>query len=402
MSLGVAAFYTMMLTVPSGYSYGAAILLVGSLLVLTRGAHGNHLLSTQDRTLCGLLLAFFATTLITVLWHQDSLKYLDQAIRYLLAIPILVALRRVPVRIEGLWLGLTLGLIGAAGIAWWQVQLIGFDRADGFLTSAIPFGGISLTMAVWCLLGACLVGAQRRPAWTGLLLVGALAGVYAFIASATRGAMVALPVLTILLLVAVVRRKHLHIIVAACIALAVAITLLLTLTPAAQVAERRYDEASTEWHNYVKKGDATNNVGSRLEAWKAALISIPEKPLLGWGHEDYKAQVEHLVDSGRVAPFAAMLANTHNNFIEIWLHQGSLGLLAFLALMITSFWYFCQRLRAPDLTVRILACCGASLPASFAVYGLTQVILGRNNGVMFFAVSLAVLWAAMRQAEGRG
>jgi hypothetical protein len=30
---------------------------------------------------------------------------------------------------------------------------------------------------------------------------------------------------------------------------------------------------------------------------------------------------------------------------------------------------------------------------------LTQVILGRNNGVMFFLVSLAVLWAAMRSVE---
>jgi O-antigen ligase len=35
------------------------------------------------------------------------------------------------------------------------------------------------------------------------------------------------------------------------------------------------------------------------------------------------------------------------------------------------------------------------------VFGLTQVILGRNNGVMFFLVSLAIWWAAMRQAEAR-
>ncbi len=93
------------------------------------------------------------------------------------------------------------------------------------------------------------------------------------------------------------------------------------------------------------------------------------------------------------------LANTHNQFIEIWLHQGSLGLIAFLALLIASFWYFCRRLRSPSPTVRVLACCGAALPSAFAAYGLTQVILGRNNGVMFFLVSLAVLWAAMRQAE---
>src|SRR5690606_19989112 len=107
------------------------------------------------------------------------------------------------------------------------------------------------------------------------------------------------------------------------------------------------------------------------------------------------------VRDNRADPVVLELSNTHNNFIEIWLHQGTLGLFAFLALMVSSFWYFCRRLRAPDLTVRVLACCGASLPAAFGAFGLTQVILGRNNGVMFFVLSLAILWAAMRQAEAR-
>lgn len=400
--MGIAAFYAMMLSIPSGYSVGAVVLLVGSLVVLMRHVHGPHPLSVQDKTLCGLLLAFFTATLIAVLWHQDDSKYLDQAIRYLLAIPILIALRRVPVRIEWLWLGLALGLLGAAGVAWWQIHLGEYSRAAGFLTSAIPFADISLTMAVWCLLGAWWAGVQRRPGWTALLLAGALGGAYAFIAAATRGGLVALPVLAVLIAVALVRREHLRMIVVTCIGLVAATMLLFTLLPSSDTAESRYAGALTEWHNYMEKGDATNNVGSRLEAWKAALISIPEKPLLGWGHEDYKVQAQHLADTGRVAPFVTTLANTHNNFIEIWLHQGALGLIAFLALMITSFWYFCQRLRAPDLTVRILACCGASLPAAFSMYGLTQVILGRNNGAMFFVVSLAVLWAAMRQAEERG
>lgn len=402
MSLGVAAFYAMMLTVLSGYSYGAAMLLVGSLVVLGRGNRGAHALSTQDKTLCALLLAFFVVTLIAVLWHQDPTKYLDQAVRYLLAIPILIALRRVPIRSEWLWSGLALGLLGAAGIAWWQVNLGEYTRAEGFLTSAIPFADISLIMAVWCLLGAWWAGVQRRTGWTVLLLAGALGGAYAFIAAATRGGLVALPVLAVLIAIALVRREHLRVIVAACIALVAATMLLFTLLPSSQIAEGRYAEALTEWHDYMEKGDASNNVGSRLEAWKAALISIPEKPLLGWGHADYEVQAQHLADTGRVDAIGANLANTHNNFIEIWLHQGALGLIAFLALMITSFWYFCQRLRAPDLTVRILACCGASLPAAFSMYGLTQVILGRNNGAMFFVVSLAVLWAAMRQAEERG
>lgn len=48
-----------------------------------------------------------------------------------------------------------------------------------------------------------------------------------------------------------------------------------------RVAERRYNKALIEWHNHTEKGDDVNNVGSYLEAWKAAFISISEKPLLG-------------------------------------------------------------------------------------------------------------------------
>ncbi len=355
--------------------------------------------TTEDRTLCALLLAVFAINALAVLWHGDSGKYLDQGIRYLLAIPTLAGLRRVRLRLDWLAAGLVLGLFATAGVAAWQTHWLGYERATGFVTSAIPFGDMALTLAFWCLMGAVLAAIQRRRGWGALLLAGTLAGFYAMLASASRGSLVALPILLTLAAVALLRRAHLRPLLAGVAVLAAAAAIVLAVLPAGHLAENRYAAALDEWQAYSQQGDATNNVGARLEAWKAALISIPERPLLGWGHTQYDDHVRDLIETGRAAPVVSTLANTHNQFIEIWLHQGSLGLIAFLALLIASFWSFCRRLRAPDPTVRVLACCGATLPAAFAAYGLTQVILGRNNGVMFFLVSLAVLWAALRQAE---
>ena len=82
--------------------------------------------------------------------------------------------------------------------------------------------------------------------------------------------------------------------------------------------------------------------------------------------------------------------------------SGDVVLVLLLAMYLLPFWYFCKRLRSPDIAVKALALCGSTLLASYFMFGMSQVILGRNNGVMFFAVSLAVLWAAMRQAEERG
>ncbi|WP_269499885.1 O-antigen ligase family protein [Castellaniella sp. S9] len=413
MAASVAIFFLLMLSAPSGYSVGGGLLFLGGVAIWLAGtgrrsgaadasAPPAAAWSGEDRTLCWLLLAFFLTNAAAVLWHADSGKYLDQGIRYALAIPVLLGLRRARLRLDWMWAGLALGLAGAAAVAWWQIGHIGVPRAEGFLTSAIPFGDIALVMAFWCLMGAILPAVHRRPAWAVFLLAGALAGIYAFIASATRGGLVAVPIFAVLAAVALLRRQYLRPLLGGCAVMVAGAAIVMTALPAGQIAEGRYASAVAEWQAYTRDGNAANNVGSRLEAWKSALISIPERPLLGWGHEEYDSHLQGLIETGRIHPFVGTLSNTHNNFIEIWLHQGTLGLFAFLALLITSCWYFCRRLQSPDLTVRVLACCGASLPAAFAAFGLTQVILGRNNGVMFFVLSLAILWAAMRQAEASG
>lgn len=409
MTASAAIFFLLMLTVPSGYSVGGALLLLGGAAAWgmgrraadsnsSGGAYGQY---SEDRILCSLLLVVFLCNALAVLWHGDPGKYVDQGARYALGIPVLLGLRRVQLRMDWLYAGLTLGLLGAAGVAWWQLSYGGAPRAEGFLTSAIPFGNIALLIAFWCLMLAMLAARQERFAWSAFLLCGSIAGGYAFMASATRGGLVAVPILAVLAGCTLYRKGQARaLLLAALAAVVIGALILAAASPVRQLVERRYAESISEWQAYTDSGQSANNIGARLEAWRAALGSIPQHPILGWGHADYDAHLQTLVTAGQADPIVAQLSNTHNNFIEVWLHQGILGLAAFLALLIGSFWFFCRRLRAPDLRVRVLACCGASLPAAFAAFGLTQVILGRNNGVMFFVLSLAILWAAMRQAEG--
>jgi O-antigen ligase len=408
MSASASLFYLLMLTVFSGYSLGAALLFLGGLMVWVadrrapRGAAADvdAPWSREDRTLCWLLLAVFAVNALAVVWHGDESKYLDQGSRYLLAIPIVYGLRRVSLRLNWMVAALVLGTVGAAAIAWWQINFQEFNRASGFVTSAIPFGDMALTMGFWCLMAAAWAAIRGRRGWAVLLLLSGLAGGYAMVASATRGSLLAVPFLVVLATIALLRRRHLRPLLAGGAVVLVGLAIVLAMMPAGKFADGRYIGALTEWQEYSDQGEVANNtVGPRLEAWKAAFLSIPERPILGWGHLQYDAHLRDLIAAGRVNPFVDTLSNTHNNFLEIWLHQGTLGLLAIVTLLAASFWSFARRLRSPDLLVRVLACCGASLPASFAAYGLTQVILGRNNGVMFFLVSLAALWAVTRAAE---
>jgi O-antigen ligase len=171
--------------------------------------------------------------------------------------------------------------------------------------------------------------------------------------------------------------------------------------------EQRYDLAVTEIdkyqeHKYVGQGEAVSSVGARLEVWRTALINIPQRPWLGWAEDDYKAELQRLVQTKEIDPYMLNMANAHNNYLEVLLFQGIVGLIALLAVFLLPLWFFCKRLRSDDFAVKALALCGSSLVASYMMFAISQVILGRNNGVIFYVLTLSIVWACMRQEESRG
>ena len=89
----------------------------------------------------------------------------------------------------------------------------------------------------------------------------------------------------------------------------------------------------------------------------------------------------------------------HNSYLQSLALQGAVGLFALLAIYLVPLSAFCRRLRDPDMAIRTLAYCGAAVCASYVFFSLTQVILRRNNGIMFYVIVLAILWGGHRWRE---
>jgi O-antigen ligase len=408
-TLGSFLFFSLMLSVPSGYSYGSAFLLLTSMAYLAcvamRNGHADRTfapLTREDRAIMLALLGVFVVAVATTVIHENDASTLDVDSRCLLAVPILVLAVKAPPRLEAICAGMVVGCIGAAGIAAWQVYGQGIPRATGFVTSAVPFGNLGLTMAIFCFAGMFWAGTQPAYVrqWQVALLLGCGAGVYVSVASGSRGGWLALAPVFVLFCIAFLNRQNWR---QATIATALVAAVLggVFVAPEDSYVRARYDEAVQETGNYLTEQNIETSIGGRLEAWRGAAIAIPQKPLLGWSHSDYAAELRYMVQTKQLRPYVLELVNTHNNYLQVWLFQGAVGLGALLALYIAPFWFFCRRLRTPDTTVRVLAVCGASLLAAFFTYGLTHVILGRNNGMIFFVVTLVVLWGCLRQAERR-
>lgn len=407
-SVSAFLFFSLMLSIPSGYSYGAGLLLLISLaflahrtgkMIATTGSTENLHINGEDRTIACILIAVFVASLLAFLVHANNPKFLDQSTRCLLAIPVLFLLVKAPLRLAFMWAGLAVGALSSAVVAIWQVHYQGIERATGFVTSAIPFGGLALTMSILCVAGMFWAKTQRGYAWHWriALLVGAAAGGYSSLASGSRGGWLALAPVALLFCIAFLNKKNIKQAMLGVLVSVAGMGALLTMPDS--TVRARYELAVQEVTNYVSLNEATSSIGGRLEAWRAAGILIQERPLLGWSVQDYHEELARLVASNQVDPFVLELANTHNNYLEVWLTQGLLGLLALLALLVVPFGFFCKRLLAPDLTVRVLAVSGASLQASFFIFCMTQVILGRNNGIIFFVMTLVILWGSMRHRE---
>ncbi|MBV6307088.1 O-antigen ligase family protein [Candidimonas humi] len=400
-SLGAFLFFCLMLAVPSGYSYGAALLLLAGLAYCAqRPALG---LSREDRVLAWLLLVNTLLPLAIFLVHGDELKTIDQSSRYVMAIPIMWLCMKHPPRRSWIWAGVALGAIASVGITLWQRHWEGVDRATGFVTSAIPYGDIGLVMAMLCvaaLFSRPATGTGRTWPWSCMLGLGVAAGLYSCVASETRGAWIAVPPVAVIFCVAFGRRRDLWRLLGAGLAVVALLAAVFVMMPDKGLKERSF-EAVHEVQMYLRDRNSGTSVGARLEMWRMAIENIPKKPVLGWNYAEYEAEVHRETVKNKVDPFVATLANTHNNYLEACLHQGVFGLLVLLALYAYTFGGFCRRLRHPGRNVRIPAVCGASVVVSFFIFGLTQVILGRNNGVLFFLVSLAIFWGSMRHEEDR-
>jgi O-antigen ligase len=158
----------------------------------------------------------------------------------------------------------------------------------------------------------------------------------------------------------------------------------------------RVHQAFSDISLYVSGENRSTSVGSRFEMWRGAALLIQEKPLTGWGSNGYAEAMANFGEAGVISEEAAQYGHAHNEFIDAFAKRGVLGLVALLTLYLVPMRLFAQQLQAPYLPTRAVATAGVLLPVTFLDFGLSQVFLEHNSGVMMYAFMLVVLWGCYR------
>lgn len=385
-SVACALFFALMLSVPNGYSVGAVLLLVAAIVAcFTRSAYS---LNTSDKRLFVLLFLVAACQVGMHLWHGNPLSYLELPTRYALAIPVVWLMLKYPPKARWLFFGVALGALGGFALGAADMAA-GALRASGF-TGGIQFGNLSLMLGIYSFLAAvaCWQVHPRQRWCVVLLLLCALAGFQASLWSGSRGGWIALPWTALVFVLAFPGKKsRAKILLTALLIFALAVVVALST----RTVQSRIDELRAEIAAY-EQGNFDLSIGARLAIWSASADIYARSPVWGVSRAQYESDLATMVQDGKIGPIPAGLANTHNTFLELALYTGLPGLLSVLALFFWSACVFYKRLRSPCGAQRLGAAGGLILLGNYFIFSQTQIMLGRNNTLLFFLISFAVFW----------
>lgn len=395
-SVSVFLFGALSLVVPSGYSVGAALLLLGGFFSLSGFKKIDF--DKSDLYIVGVLLFYFCVNAIEVWWDTQGSSGLDKPSRFLFSVIALAFLLRYPPKAIFLWLGVCAGALLSGSWAVWQKLIDGAYRAEGY-THVIQFGNLNMLLGILCLAGLGWAYAQpRRYWWVALLGAGAVMGMLGSLASGSRGGWVGLPFVFLVLYRAYAYHWSKRWLLGMFI-LGVLSAGIVCSVPQLGV-QGRVDKALSDIERFVENDNVQTSIGARFAMWEAAIELIPKKPVFGWGDNGYAEARDALVEEGKAASIIKGYGHVHNEYLDAWVKNGLVGLVALLAMYLVPMRLFSRYMHDHDLAVRSLSVAGVLLPVAYMDYGVSQVFLIHNSGVMMYAFFVVILWATLKN-EGK-
>ena len=398
-SLAVFLYSAISLIVPSGFSVGAGMLVLGSLVLLK---NPNVAVSRDDKLIMAVFCFYFVVSVAMNLLHGEIVKEYDLPLRFLLAVPALLLLRAYPPSPALFWSGLIIGGILAGLYTGWQNLFVyaGTMIRSGGHTNPIQYGNISSLVGMLCLAGLGWAIQQKSSVyWVIFLLCGFFMGMLGSLFTGSRGSWVGLPFCLWILYRAyggeVSKRYVLGGFTAAVVAIAVAYAI-----PRTAVKERAH-LAVSETLSYLKTRNADSSLGTRMEMWRVGFMAATERPLLGFGKAGLVKWESAEIAAGRIDPLMEGNNHVYNEWLDAIAKRGLPGLIALLVLYAIPLRLFMQHAKMASRRAKPYAIGGMMLVVNYICFGFSQVFMAHNTGVMTLAFSTVILWGLLRGEEAK-
>jgi O-antigen ligase len=387
--LSAFSFGALAIAIPSGYSYGPALLAVISLFVFWRKEY-LACLTKEHKVVAALLFLYFLVFLVSTMLDSRELSQLDRPSRVLMAMLTLPLLARHKVKIDVLLSGFGVGALISAGIAIYDKFYLGYERAFDFYSMPIQTGNISMSLGVFCLCGFlwCRAKGERRRSY--FYLLSTLAGLTGSFLSGTRGGWILLPLVVISILFfyrSAISKRDKYWLLLIFIA-----TSAIMFTPQTGVISRIY-EARSDIVKYIDGSERNTSLGIRFQLWQSAWDSFVDKPIFGWGQDGLQASKKQQQEEGIITEFIYNFNyHAHNQYLEDMAKRGLIGLSSLLGILCIPM--IIARSKMTGVVVTSSVFCGLTVVMAICLttidYNLSQAYFAHNSGITFFIFSLVL------------
>ncbi len=403
-------FPLLSVSVPSG---GSALYTLLVLPALIYAWPERKFLSRGERWWLLAYVALFVLAALSLLYVTDlelGVQKLERYLRLATLGLVYLFLRRMNVEVGRFFLaGVVAAAFSLAVQALYQTQVMLESVAVG-LYHKIIFG--DMAMLVFTIMVAAVLTVASRPVHFFLLGFAMAAALYASLMSATRGAWLLLPVVTLVLTwlyrSKLGRRGWAGIGATLCLMVAV----LAVWQP--KVIIKPMATGIHEIERYLKDPNKAGSWGARLEMWGNSIKIWRENPWLGTGLGDFRHDSQTLVAKGESVAkgvgesqnlyVAELFGHAHSIYFDALASFGALGVILLVVALIVLPWRHFYRYwrEAAEPWQRFYALSGLLTVVAFAEFGLTEGWTSRNPFVNPYIIYIAVFASSLAVTTGKG
>ncbi|MFC0308273.1 O-antigen ligase family protein [Gallibacterium trehalosifermentans] len=393
----ISYFFIALVIIPKAYSSGVILIIFSVFLIIYSLIKNKSILVLKNKNYYFFIAPFFIYFFLyisSIFIHHDSIKVLDNASRGICFLLLFLLIKVYPLSLKNLLYSIPLSGILTGCYAFYQKFFLHYDRALSDTTYVIQSGDMAMSIGMFSLALMFYCWRNKQYYLTFLCILGTFGGMLGSFLSATRGGWLLMPFIILTLFYF---NRHIltkKIILSFFVSLLAIISVLLMIPSAKMLSQ--IERAYIEVVNSGKASNSNTSVGARLDLWKASILMITEKPMLGWGEKGAKDRRKELGNLGKLATYPANLGHAHNQYLNDFLERGIFGFFALLGIFLLPLYAFIRDYKKykENEEVKLFATLGIIHITSVMSYGLTQVFFAHNSGNMFYFF-LTVLFYAM-------
>lgn len=395
-SLLVLTAPALVLIVRQGINVSAVILLLLSLIILVSKRQINIALNNKEKILIFSLLLLPIVIIFDVTLRGIDVRHLDYYLRFILVIPIFFALRKTPVNLIHLIIGILIGAMGAGLFALYQKFYLNDFIARGH-TVRINFGNLSLLLGMMSLAGLFIANDIRfKKIFYVATIFAFILGMTGSLLSGARGGWVAMPFFIGLFIFYFPANKKYKLISGLIVLLTI-----MSIYYSNGYIKTRVNSAYVNTAAYFNISDSNvtkTSSGIRLELWKAAWMMVAEHPFLGIGSGRFEQGLKEKIAAGEINKIE-LYEHVHNESLQILVMTGIVGFLAYIILYAGMTYFFYISLASDTNWIRYVSFLGLMTVGAYFIFGLTNYSFGHHVMILFFALMVAIFAGIIKNLE---